>query len=100
MPARRSLRTVGLAPIEAARLGMVDRPGWYGQDGCSSEQGEDRDQVEHGALGKPPADGAGKNSDRHVAGVVEGGVSSHAVGKAMRSENAERDRRDGWTEDR
>ena len=69
------------------------------QDGNARQQGEDRDQQEHGALGKQRADRRRRQRDGDIAGMVEGRVAPHAPRKLLMRIKSQRQRGHGGAED-
>jgi hypothetical protein len=60
---------------------MIDRLGWYGEDGQRDDKGKQRHEKQHGTLSEPPADRSNQHSDCDIACAVERGVATHPPGE-------------------
>ncbi len=84
--------------VRAARPRVVDGRAGDGERRDRRQRGEGGHQEEHRALGECPADAAGEDCDRDVAGVVERRVPSEPMRQHGARVEPERERRDGGTE--
>ena len=74
--------------ISLRRPLMVDGLRRNGQDGERGEHGKERHEEEDGALRQSPSDEAGEGRDGDIAGMVEGGIASHAPRQLLARDKA------------